>query len=98
MKVWHPDPPERALRVLEVVEIDFGLFAPPVKLGPEVRAMLHEFLTGRVEVIDRNPDLGSMSAEGPHRYLVRLVDGRVARGTRELVDKFLAQCGQEPII
>lgn len=93
MRVVYPDPPEPALWVTQIVEVDFGLIRPPVALGIAVTHTLELNPSGSVG-IQPHQGSGVPTLDGAIKYLVTFSNGMVARSSRAVLDRMLDQCGQ----
>jgi hypothetical protein len=79
--------------VTKVIEVDFGLFRPPVALGPDVT---HRIAVGAEPWLQPIGG-GTPTMDGQQTMLAFFSDGKIARGTRHDVNFALRTCGQDPL-
>lgn len=92
--VWQHGERVRDPFVVEVYEIDFSIFHPPVRLGEDVTHFLNTDNGVRVEF----PDGSQPTLDGHLRYLVRYDDGVIARGSKAAVNAATTRQGDGIIL
>ena len=99
MRVYLPEPPRNDPRVVRVIEVDFGLFSPPVRLGESVTYTLvqqGDQIIRQMTLLSGMPNTYLLLEEGM-RYLVEFDDGEWARASKPILNRMLGQLGQ-PLI
>lgn len=89
---WSRDDTDPEPRVVEVYEVAFETFRPPVALGPAVTHGI-DISGERIQLMRGTPTL-----EGLVRYLVVYDDGVIARATKSDVNQATARQGDGHVL